>query len=121
MADEWSKLRGQYQALQDDVWRDLSYRKYVVGRRKVRQAVAVLVNQWPPQGATNYQQMATDLSDMTMSVVGRQRDQQKYGVFWTLVLSWVVSEIVKLLIQRWLNSDADRESMVLMKTLREKD
>lgn len=81
----------------DFVWQHLSLRKHVVGRR--------LVNRLASAAARRMSQFSSE-QDIASSVYAESKnDECKMGLIATLILSALISEIVRLVIQ-WVKERA---------------
>jgi len=89
-----------------DVWQELPVTKHLLGRRRVDRIVARTLRAWPAP-------VLAQCDDNQTQVVGRylargveRQERAEYGMgfFAMLILSAMVSEIVKILIRRWLEN-----------------
>lgn len=102
--------------LDDYVWSRLSVRKHAAGRRVVSRIVADAVRDWPAAALAR-----SDYGEVHafggIYAKGLARRQQQYGmgIILTLVLSAVISEVVKVLIRWWMESRENRQAMQAMR------
>jgi hypothetical protein len=103
-------------ALTDDVWRQLSPRKHVAGRRIVGLVVRRCVRQWPTGVLARCQPQEVEIVERhwVRSLYREMRQEVTCGVILTFLLSALISEIVRLLIQWWRSSDQNRLDMHMM-------
>lgn len=109
--------------LADYVWRRLGVRKHTVGKEVVARATACTIKRWP--FGTSYLTSAdADLPTVDDPAVKQLTDavteemhkygSQRYGFVWAIVLSAVISQLVKLLIEWWLKRRENRLAMQYM-------
>jgi hypothetical protein len=116
-AVEW-----MFSTLEEDLWRQLGPQKYMVGRRVVRRATAELVRNWPLR-----QYLADHVQDEAVSRLKRSAiasaaaEDKRYGFFWTLILSAVIGQLVRLLLEWWLEKDENKTSLEMMRAMKQKD
>lgn len=102
--------------LTSDVWAGLSARKYAAGKRRVRRIVARCVASWPASA------LASCTSQAHADVVARSfaariyKAEEKVGMGFilTLLLSALVSEIVRLIMQWWIDRHVDRAELAAL-------
>jgi len=115
-AIEWNKAQ-----LQEYLWGRLGARKHGVGRPFVDNAVTRLIAHWPFVEPTESLPKATapEFGRLSSTVSEEMRGygnyRRKYGFVWAIVLSAVVSQLVKLLIEWWLERRENRTAMSCMK------
>jgi hypothetical protein len=116
-----NQVRADFDSLTELVWKQIDYKRLLVGRRVVRNAVRLYVCQWPTYTMANTE--SQDRLCQQLVEVGTEAFQtnprgKKYGFFWTFLLSAVLSQVVQALLKWWLERDENRESLIAMKTLR---
>lgn len=92
----------------DDVWRSLPVRKHMLGRARVARITERALREWPVPVLAQCDAGQT-------AVVGKylarslERQEREYGMgfFASIILAAIIGEIVKRLIQRWLESRSD--------------
>lgn len=107
--------------LQQYVWKGLGPRKHLVGRSAVDKAIGECVSRWPWSYDTAVMPTVEspsvkELSDtVTAALQGYEGRDKKYGVIWTLLLSAVVSQLVRLLVDWWIKRRENRLAFNCMK------
>jgi hypothetical protein len=97
------------------VWSHLSVRKHAAGRRVVSRIVADAVRDWPSAAlARSDRGEIQAFGSIYAKSLARRRQQYGMGIILTLVLSALISEIVKILIRWWLESRENRAAMQAM-------
>lgn len=96
------------------VWGSLGMRKHVAGRALVSRLTRRCVRRWPGQtmlqaNAGNQQRI---IREIARSVERSERQNYGMGVILTLILSALLSEIVKALLAWWLKSASNRALLV---------
>ena len=89
----------------DDVWASLPARKHLLGRARVGRIVERALKEWPVPVLVQCDAKQTD-------VVGKhfarrlERQEREYGMGFlaSIILAAIISEIVKRLVQRWLEN-----------------
>jgi len=100
--------------LDDYVWSQLSVRKHAAGRRIVSRIVADAVRDWPSAAMARSDHGEVQAFGSIYAKSLARRGNYGMGIILTLVLSALVSEVVKVLIRWWLESRENRESMSTM-------
>lgn len=106
--------------IQDMVWERMGLRKFAAGREGVNDLVAVAVQEWPAErlvgaksGSTAELLAIDQLKDaMKRHIQLTHGHEPRFGFIWTLLLGVLISEIVKILLAWWLNSDSNRQSIL---------
>jgi hypothetical protein len=118
-----SAVRWQYIALQQDLWQRLGPQKWLAGRDMVNAALKLLVLNWPYQSALRPEMQESTLRDLRefacaqmASYKGRKK---RYGFVWTMILSAVIGQLVRLLLEWWLEDNSNKTAMEYMRVLRE--
>lgn len=100
-------------ALTDEVWNGLPLKRHLAGRRVVGRIVAAAVRTWPVA-------VMEQCDDHQMDVVGKfharaveraVRREYGMGILLTLILSALVQEVVKLLIEWWRNHRSEMRAL----------
>ncbi len=94
----------------EDVWQSLPVRKHLLGRARIGRIVERALREWPVP-------VLQQCDDGQAAVVGKylarslERQEREYGMGFlaSIILAAIISEIVKRLIQRWLEN---RDSMM---------
>lgn len=97
----------QYAGFQEWVWARLPPSKFLAGRRRVLALLPRAIDRWSADMAAAGDGDSPAFAFMADSLrhdVRRMFGQQRYGSFWIIVLSSLVSEIVRLLVLWWLSS-----------------
>ena len=101
-------------ALEQYVWDRLPVSKYAAGRARVSRVVRRTLREWPIG-------VLRQCSDAECQIIGKhlarsieRQERAEYGLgfFGLIILSAIVSEIVKILIRRWLESSEAQLEMV---------
>lgn len=98
------------QELEQHVWDTLPARKFFAGRERVNRIVSRTLNEWPVGvlrqcDAGEAQVVATHLA---RGIERRERAEYGMGFFAMVFLSAIVSEIVKIILRKWLESSEGR-------------
>jgi len=101
--------------LDDYVWSQLSVRKHLAGRRVVSRIVADAIRDWPAWPLTRCDRGEADTLGTLYARSLARRGNYGMGIILTLVLSALVSEVVKALIRWWLESRENRLAMAAMR------
>ena len=98
------------------MWAGLSPRKYAAGKQRVRRIVARCVASWPIGALSDCQtqEQAELLAKHYAARVYKVERQYGMGILLTLVLSALVSEIVKLILQWWVDRHVDRAELAAL-------
>ena len=113
---EWNAAQ-----LQDFVWRGLGARKHIVGRDGINRATELCVSRWPVSHDTETLPTADDpvfvelAKGVTADMKSYDGKDKRYGFIWTLVLSAVISQLVRLLVDWWIKRRENRIAMNCMK------
>lgn len=105
------------------VRRELPLRARLVGRERLDDMVRIAVTEWPADALLACRRGSGEeerMLDGTASSVARvyeavRGSEERYGFLWAFVLSSVVSAIVQLILQWWLERPANRVKMVAWK------
>lgn len=97
-------------AITQYVWEQLPARKFLAGRERVNRIVARTLSEWPigvlrQCDAGEAQVVATHLA---RGIERRERAEYGMGFFAMVFLSAIVSEIVKIILRKWLESSEGR-------------
>ena len=98
------------------VWSSLSARKHLAGKPLVSRLVRRVVRKWPTVAISQARpdSYGVMLEQVAASIERSERQNVKMGIILTLVLSALISEIVKILIRWWLDSRENRAAMQAM-------
>jgi len=90
--------------------------RFVASRRIVSRIVSRAVRNWPSVTLEQCDAEQTKVvgQHMAQSLHRQSRNEYGMGIILTLVLGALVQEIVKLLIQWWLDSRENRDAMRMM-------
>jgi hypothetical protein len=97
------------------VWSQLSVRKHAAGRRVVSRIVADAVRDWPSAAMARSDRGEVQAFGSIYAKSLARRGNYGMGIILTLVLSALVSEVVKTLIRWWLESRENRAAMQAMR------
>lgn len=100
--------------LSEEVWQQLSARKHLAGRVVVRRIVGRVVRKWPHAIFQHSSQEGQEIvmRELSRSVDRMERHNVQMGVLLTLILSALVSEIVKAIFAWWRKSASNRAILV---------
>lgn len=91
-----------------DVWGSLPVRKHLLGRERVGRIVERALKEWPVP--VLYQCDAAQTNVVAKHFARRlERQEREYGMgfFASIILAAIISEIVKKIVQRWLENRAE--------------
>jgi hypothetical protein len=97
------------------VWSQLSVRKHAAGRRVVSRIVADAVRDWPSAAMARSDHGEVQAFGSIYAKSLARRGNYGMGIILTLVLSALISEVVKTLIRWWLESRENRAAMQAMR------
>jgi hypothetical protein len=107
--------------LQTWVWRELPLRKRIVGKKVVDDLVQLTIETWPAElmnHAADGEQREIVAMEVERSVRRLHQacttiDATSYGVLWTFVLQALVSLVVRLILEWWMERRSNRALMVV--------
>jgi hypothetical protein len=104
-------------ALCQHVWGRLGPQKYVVGRTRVDRMTRDAVRLWPlyPEAVDSQD----EVRNLVLSEAAASSGRQTYGVIWMLILSAVIGQIIRVLVDWWLESRDNRQTFIHMRILEE--
>jgi hypothetical protein len=110
--------------LQTWVWRELPLRKRIAGRKVVDDLVQLTIETWPGDlmnHAKDDEQREIVAMEVERSVRRLHQacttiDATTYGVLWTFVLQALVSLVVRLILEWWLEQRSNRALMIVWKS-----
>jgi len=91
-----------------DVWDSLPMRKHLLGRERVGRIVERALREWPIP--VLYQCDAGQTQIVAKHFARRlERQEREYGMGFlaSIILATIISEIVKKIVQRWLDNRAE--------------
>ncbi|MFM8735392.1 MAG: hypothetical protein ACKOC8_09380 [Pirellulales bacterium] len=93
-------------AIEQYVWDRLPVSKHVAGRARVSRVVRRTLREWPigVLRQCNDAECQVIGKHLALSIERQERAGYGMGFFGLVILSSIVSEIVKILIRRWLES-----------------
>lgn len=103
------------------IWGQLGVRKHLVGRRAVGRIVSRAVQEFPLPTAANAQDFPGPehvAAEATVSLAARLNDGERYGVVGflaILVLSAIIGEVIRRLVDWWLASSSNRVAMATLR------
>ena len=100
--------------LDNYIWHSLPATKYIAGRRVVRRIAKRAAERFPSEimASISMQGRARLLEQMADNVEREERQQYGMGIILTLVLSALISEIVKALWAWWTASKSNRDQLL---------
>jgi hypothetical protein len=109
-----------FASFQQQVWDARPLRKFLAGRERVNDCIAVVVQEWPDE-----QFAVSDASDrQAEGVVVRELMQnvkrhlhlaygeREFGFIWTIILQALIWELVKLILQWWRERKENRMALL---------
>lgn len=111
-------------SLKEYLWKRLGARKRTVGREVVDRATEALIQKWPFAYTGDEEPPTADdpafarMKDEVIEELHKYEGGPKYGFIWAIVLSAVISQLVKLLIEWWLKRRENRIALQCMKIQR---
>ena len=97
--------------LEAHVWSRLSLRKHIAGRNTVGRLVRRIVRRWPSvlmhDSAPGDQ--AIVMEGMRLSVERGERSNVTMGIFLTIILSALISEVLKVILAWWRSSASKQQ------------
>lgn len=101
--------------LQQHVWANLSVQKHVAGRRLIDRITKRAVRQWPVPVLMQCDAAQANVvaTYYTRTIARQARQEFGMGIILTLVLGALVQEIIKLLVQWWV--DHRNEMMAIVR------
>ena len=114
-----SEPRMNFEALQEHVWERLGPRKWVAGRKQVRDLVRLAVETWEPDNLVHCKN-EREQQVYGLAISGNVKrlyhacsgySDAEFGFLWTIVLSAVVSAIVQILVKWWFSETSHRVLM----------
>jgi len=102
------------QQLTDHVWNRLTLQKHVAGRRLVDRITRRAIRQWPVAVLAQCDDAQAQVvgTYYTRTITRQARQEYGIGIILSLVLGALVQEIVKLLIQWWMDHRGEMRGMV---------
>jgi len=88
------------------VWDELPKSRYLLGRRRVDRLTARCLKKWPVPVLyqCDAQQTVVVGEHLAKGVERQERAEYGMGFFASIILAAIVSEIVKILVRRWLEN-----------------
>lgn len=104
------------QELCDYVRERLPLRARLAGKERLNDLVLIAITEWPIDGllsagrGTALEEKLLDqiTKNVSLTYESVHGSEQRYGFFWTFILSSVVSAIVQVILQWWLGRPANR-------------
>lgn len=110
--------RAELERLQEHVWDKIGWQKRLVGKPGVATAVRLALDGWTPPSARLSPNAPTEQARLHAYVQDRMPSQQSgYMFLWTLILSAVIGQIVRVLLEWWLLRVDKYELMVRLRTV----
>ena len=88
------------------VWDELPKTRYLLGRRRVDRLTARCLKRWPVPVLYQCDPQQTNVvgENLARSIERQERSEYGMGFFASIILAAIISEIVKILIRRWLEN-----------------
>ncbi len=89
-----------------EVWDELPPMRYLLGRKRGERVIARALKKWPVPVLyqCDAKQTAVVGEHLAKSIERQERAEYDMGFFASLILAAIVSEIVKILVRRWLEN-----------------
>jgi len=101
----------EYAEFEDWVWRRLPASKFIAGRRRVLDLVPSAIDLWSDdmaQATDESHASFTFMADSLRYTVRTRYANDRFGTILIIILSALIGELVRLLIQWWLSRDSHR-------------
>jgi hypothetical protein len=94
------------QELINAVWDELPAKRYLLGRKRGERIIARAIRKWPVPVLyqCDPQQTAVVGQHLAKSIERQERAEYGMGFLASIILAAIISEIVKILIRRWLEN-----------------
>jgi hypothetical protein len=94
------------QQLIDAVWDELPAKRYLLGRKRGERLIERAIKRWPVPVLyqCDAQQTAVVGEHLARSLERQERAEYGMGFLTSIILAAIISEIVKILIRRWLEN-----------------
>jgi len=91
------------------VWDELPKTRYLLGRRRVDRLTARCLKRWPVPVLYQCDPQQTNVvgEHLARSIERQERAEYGMGFLASIILAAIISEIVKILIRRWLENRAE--------------
>lgn len=88
------------------VWDELPKTRYLLGRRRVDRLTARCLKRWPVPVLYQCDPQQTNVvgEHLARSIERQERAEYGIGFFASIILAAIISEIVKIMIRRWLEN-----------------
>jgi hypothetical protein len=96
-----------YQGFEESIWSGLSARKHLAGRKRVAWMVAQAVEIWPADEFRESEIPSVE-EYLRETILYRMKSEPRYGFIWTILLSALLSQVIRLIIEWWLNKAENR-------------
>lgn len=106
-----------YTRLQKDIWDALPRKKHMAGREKVNDVIDLVVQEWPEdEFAQADRDSKIGICLKLNKAVKRQMTflyaaDEEFESLWIIVLNLLVSAIIRLVLEWWLNNKRNRATM----------
>lgn len=96
------------------VWENLSARKLLAGRDRVRRITTRALRSWPVAVLSQCDAAESMVvgNYMSRNIERSERHEYGMGFFAAVVFSAIIGEIVKVLLRRWLSSMQSRQTFL---------
>lgn len=108
-----------YEQFRQTVWAKMPMRKWLVGREKVLDCVAVVVQEWPDDGFaladSGHAQEAAVVKSLMADVKRHLHlayGEKEFGFIWTIILQAVLYEIIVMILDWWRQKKANRMALL---------
>lgn len=97
------------QELTDAVWAELPASRYLIGRKRGERLIARALDRWPVPVLCqcDYQETVVVGEHLARSIERHERAEYGMGFIASIILAAIISEIVKILIRRWLENRSE--------------
>ena len=92
-----------------EVWAELPPMRYLLGRKRGERIIARTLKRWPVPVLYQCDAEQTNVvgEHLARTIERQERAEYGMGFFASIILAAIVSEIVKILVRRWLENRAE--------------
>ncbi len=108
-----------YEQFRQSVWAKLPMRKWLVGREKVLDCVAIVVQEWPDDSFALADSGHAQEAAVVKSLMADAKrhlhlayGEQQFGFIWTIILQAVLYEVIVMILEWWRQKKANRMALL---------
>jgi hypothetical protein len=105
----------EYEQFRQAVWAKMPMRKWLVGREKVHDCIAVVVQEWPDEGFALADSGHAQEAAVVKSLMADAKrhlhlayGEKEFGFIWTIILQAVLYEIIVMILEWWRQKKSNR-------------